>query len=144
MPNSKLLTLLLLLSAIVFSGCDKDKDDPEPTRTDLLAAGTWEGFGIYYAGQNLTQDFADEGYDIRKYSLRFEKNGYYTEIYDGTSNAGRWEFSSNEQSIILNKGNPNEITVNVLKLDTQELYIDYTVEISGNEYVLEERFKLKP
>ncbi|GAB3203277.1 hypothetical protein ABID22_000933 [Pontibacter aydingkolensis] len=143
MPKSRLLPLLLLLLTVAFTSCDKDKDeDPAPTNTDFLTAGTWKGFGIYYAGQNLTNEFAEDGYDMTKYSLRFEKNGNFTETYDGSSSPGKWEFANNEKTILLNKGTSDEFPLTVNKLDAQELYIEYTIEFDGDEYILEERFKL--
>ncbi len=132
--------LILLLSLI---GCSKDKE-VEPTQTDLLAAGTWTGYGIYYTGQDVSKEFRDDlGYDITKYSVKFDKAKTFLETYDGTTRTGKWEFANNEKEIILDKGTNTELVLTVLKLDAKELFVEYTVEIDGDNFVLEERYNLK-
>ena len=142
MQTYRLLPVILLLLSFVFTACDKDDDTPPaPTKTDLLTSSTWKGVGVYYMNQDVSKIFADNGYDIQKYSIKFDKSGNYTETYDGQNTSGKWEFANNEQALLLNRGTSDEFNLRLLKLDDKNLYIEYTFKDSdGTEYILEERF----
>jgi hypothetical protein len=142
MKKLSLLPVLMLLLSLSLMSCSKEKDT-EPTQTDLLAAGTWTGYGIYYTGTDVTKEFRDDlGYDVTKYSIKFDKAKTFLETYDGSTRNGKWEFANGDKDIILDKGTSDEYTLTILKLDAKELFVEYTIEIDGDEFVLEERYKL--
>ncbi|MFD2515855.1 hypothetical protein ACFSRY_18430 [Pontibacter locisalis] len=135
---NKIRILSFLFAALFLStltSCDKDDEDQEPSKRDLLTAGTWTGTAIYANGQDFTQVFIDElGYDIKKNTVKFDKAGTYVDTYERVSINGTWEFTNNEQAILFDKGDPdNEYIGEISKLDSDELFIQQDLEIEDDE-----------
>lgn len=116
------LCALLLPVFLVSCGKDDDDDDVSPN-VALLTAGEWNGDAVYFNGEDITDILIEEeDFDIRDYSSEFERDGTYTDSFEGqVSLEGDWEFENNERVIVFDKGTDEEYTVVVSKLDEDEL-----------------------
>ena len=137
MNKIKLLTFLfatLIISTL--SSCDKD-DDKEPSRTALLTDPTWQGNRAFIDGQDITSLI-----DIDNTSFKFKTNGTYDVVLSGTAENGTWEFTNNEQKLLLDKGTDGELPVDILRLTDSNLDIKWTEEDedTGEMYTVELRF----
>lgn len=131
MNKLRLLPLfVLLLCAVTFSACDKDDEETEPTRTDLLTAETWTGTAIYADGQDISADFRDVlGFDITQNTVKFDKAGTYADTYGRQTLSGKWEFANNEQAILFDKNDPDsEYTATITKLEATQLWLQQPVD----------------
>lgn len=130
---------LLLIAGL--SACGKDKDT-EPTKRDLLTAGEWNGQAIYIFGNDVSQLFLDQlEYDITKNRVKYDKAGTYVDSYERMSINGTWEFTADEQSLILDKGTDDENTARIIRLTATELYLEQILEFEDEEPLpLEIRF----
>jgi hypothetical protein len=127
------LFFIMLLAFSVVS-CDDDDDDVEPSRMELLTAGTWTGAAIYVNGSDLTElfkNFEDDPWDIATWRLTFNRNGTYTiqgDWLDPSPFSGTWEFANNEQAILFDKNDPDAETITITRLTSSELYLDMEIE----------------
>jgi hypothetical protein len=118
---------LLLVASL--TGCDKDDKDKEPSKRDLLTAGKWTGSAIFVNGNDLTREFREDEdfpYDISQNTITFDKAGTYVDSYIGVSENGTWEFTNNEQALLLDKGTTNQTTLSIGMLTNSELYLTDT------------------
>jgi hypothetical protein len=132
------LFFIMLLAAAAVS-CDDDDDDVEPSRMELLTAGTWTGAAIFVGGSDFTEFFKnleDEPWDITTWRLNFNRNGTYTiqgDWLEPSPYGGTWEFLNNEQAILFNKGvldangELTEEIATIRRLSSSELYLDMDV-----------------
>ncbi|RIJ41928.1 hypothetical protein [Pontibacter oryzae] len=127
--------LLLCFFVITLTSCDKDEKDDVSPNMSLITAGTWTGSAIYIDGENITNEFEEEtGLDFGRYTSKFERDGTYTDTYDGRVVVeGTWEYGNNERIVIFEKGTTNKYEVVISKLDEDEFFYQQ----SGIEY----RFK---
>jgi hypothetical protein len=133
--------LFALLLVTSLSGCDKDDKDKVPSKRDLLTAGEWNGQAIYVYGNNESQLFKDEiDYDIMKRKVKYDKAGTYVDRYERRSLSGTWEFTSDEQSLIFDKGTADEYTARVTSLTAKEFHIEEIIETEEGSFPLEFRF----
>ncbi|MBD1395819.1 hypothetical protein H9Q13_01465 [Pontibacter sp. JH31] len=129
MKTQRIIPFLFAALLLVFTSCDKDDEDKEPSRSDLLTTGLWTGSSVYIQGQDISQLLRDSAnFDVRQLSTRFDKNGEYRETF-GRTIVGTWEFVNNEQEILFDKGTNQAYTVKINKLNATELY--YEQEIDG-------------
>lgn len=124
---NKLRLLYFLFAAICFvsfTGCSDDDDENISPNVALLTGGEWTGSAVYFDGQDQTDEFEElSGIEISSYSSVFERDGTYTDYYDGDVIAdGVWEYGNNERVIIFDRGTTNEYTVVISKLDEDELW----------------------
>ncbi|GGG02457.1 hypothetical protein [Pontibacter amylolyticus] len=95
--------LLFLVLPLALVSCDKD--DPEPTKTDLVVAHEWQGERVLVNGFDVSDrpEIKDMLLDIKSTRLTLRRDGTYTAVYDqaGTSQTttGTWEFKENETII---------------------------------------------
>lgn len=132
---------LLLVASL--TGCGKDDDkDTEPTKRDLLTAGEWNGQAIYISGNDASQLFIDQiGFDITKNKVKYDRAGTYVDSYERRSINGTWEFTSDEQSLIFDKGTDDEYTARIIRLTATEFYIEQILEFEEEDPLpLEIRF----
>ncbi|MBC5992376.1 hypothetical protein [Pontibacter cellulosilyticus] len=137
MNKIKLLTFLFATLIITtLTSCDKD-DDKEPSRTALLTDPTWQGNRAFIDGQDVTSFI-----DIDNTSFKFKTNGTYDIVLTGTSENGTWEFTNNEQKLLLDKGTDSELPVDILRLTDANLDLKWTQEDedTGEMYTVELRF----
>ncbi|WP_439882220.1 hypothetical protein ACSX1A_03455 [Pontibacter sp. MBLB2868] len=134
MHQLRYVSFLLVLFTIALVGCDKD-EDKEPTKTDLLTSVTWKGNRVFVDGQDATSFV-----DVDNTSIKFDKNGEYTFVFDGDQIQGNWEFSSDEQKIILDKGSQDETTVDLLLLTASNLNLKFNLEDTSGTFTVEVRF----
>lgn len=138
MKSLKFLTYFFAaITLLSFTGCDKDDEDKEPSKTDLLTAATWTGSAIYANGMNISEDFIEAfGYDITKNTIKFDKAGSYADRYENQTLTGIWEFTNNEQAILFDKNDPDDrYTATITKLDNKELFLQQPIEfedLGGN------------
>jgi hypothetical protein len=122
MKKIKLLSALFLLgSVLLISSCKKD-DDPALTKTQLLTQNTWKyssGTSSDPLGQ-LVLAF----YSGAEYTYKTDKTYSYLIFTQPLS--GKWEFSTDETKLITDKGTTEELTYDILKLDTSALEVKYT------------------
>lgn len=138
MNKIKLLTFLfatLIISTL--TSCDKDDEDKEPSRTALLTDPTWQGNRAFIDGQDVTSFI-----DIDNTSFKFKTDGKYDVVLSGTPENGTWEFTNNEQKLLLDKGTNSELIVDILKLTDSNLDLKWTEEDedTGETYTVELRF----
>ncbi|MCJ8166668.1 hypothetical protein MKJ04_17615 [Pontibacter sp. E15-1] len=71
----------------------------------------------------------------------FNKNGSYLFSFDGDTDNGTWEFASDEQKLVMDKGTDDEHTVDILKLTATSLNIEWQEEDldTGEKYKVEMR-----
>lgn len=112
--------LFAVLFLSVFTGCDKD-DDKEPTRTALLTSQVWQGNRAFVDDQDVTSFI-----DMDNTTMLFKTDGTYNIVISGTPNTGTWEFTSNEQKLLLDKGTNEEFTIDILKLTATNLDVEWT------------------
>lgn len=129
MKIKQLLSFLFCMVLLVsMTSCDKDDEDKEPSKNDLLTAGLWTGNSVYVQGQDITQLLRDSAdFDVRQLSTRFDKNGEYRETY-GRTIVGTWEFTNNEQRILFDKGTSQAYTVEITKLNATEFYYEQDID----------------
>ncbi|MDX5419350.1 MAG: DUF4923 family protein [Hymenobacteraceae bacterium] len=89
----------------------------------------------------MTQLFTEAGFDISKNTISFNKAGTYIDTYDGATENGSWELTSDEQSIVLDKGTNHEISVRIVRLTDAEFFVDQPVELEdGGTAIIELRY----
>ncbi|WP_242928416.1 hypothetical protein [Pontibacter vulgaris] len=102
-PNKLLYFFSLLFALTVFSSCDKD--DSEPTKTDILTSHEWKGSRVLVAGLDVSDrpEIKDMLLDIKTLRLNFNRNGSYTATYTDKSGprttTGAWQFTNNETKL---------------------------------------------
>lgn len=64
----------------------------------------------------------------------FKTDGTYNVVFMGQDNPGIWEFNSDETKIILDKGTPDEVTLEILKLDASHLNMKSQDGADSEEY----------
>lgn len=107
-----LLVLFILGSLFLFSSCSKD-DDPTLTKTQLLTQNTWK-----YSSGTSTDPTAQSLLALLTGSeYIFKSDKTYTSIFFTLSTNGKWEFSTDETKLILDKGTTEETSSDIVKLD---------------------------
>lgn len=139
MNKFKIFTLLFaLLTLSVLTGCSKD-DENEPSRTALLTASTWQGSKIMVDGTDYTSFF-----DMTETSMVFKTDGTYQMTLEGDVETGTWEFTANEQKLLVDKGSDDETTLDILTLSGSELKLKWIQENSqGDDSTIEMHFTKK-
>ncbi len=138
--------LLLLLAAVLVlaTSCKKDNPGPKPepdeeekgSRTELISK-TWKVSAMQI------NNAPAEGIDFSDYRFQFKKGGTY-DITAGTlSGTGDWEFNSNEQKVIFDKGTDNQKTAAILSLTDSKLELEFTEAANGKTGEQKILFKLK-
>jgi len=126
MKKIKLLsTLLLLTSVLLISSCKKD-DDPVLTKTQLLTQNTWK-----YSSGTSTNPLVQALISLltgTEYVFMTDKTYSVTQLGQSIAN-GKWEFSSDESKIILDKGSVEESTLEIVTLDGSNLEVK---EVDGS------------
>lgn len=130
-----LLYLFALLLVTSFSSCKKD-DDKGPSNRDLLTAGEWRGYAVFINGNEFTRELREHDefpFDVSRYTFRFDKAGTYLHSYDGETDNGTWEFTNNEQSLLLDKSTRMQATIKISKLTDKEFHFIDSDEESRSE-----------
>lgn len=134
MNRFKLLAFLFAaLIVTTLSSCGKD-DDAAPSRKALLTAKQWQGNRILIDNQDFTSFF-----NMDNTAMTFNTNGTYLIKLDGDTDNGTWEFTSNEQKLLMDKGTSHETNVDILKLTNEALNIKWVERDSdsGESYTVE-------
>lgn len=136
-----LFAALFTITMVSCSDDDDDKDDTiTPGKEALLIADTWFGSKVYYQGADFTEQ-AKTYLDITTVSIEFSESGTYTGNISGDdSETGTWEFTNNDTQIIMDKGTPDELIVDVNRLSTTELWVEGDFLGTNGEETLELRF----
>lgn len=117
-----ILSVIALACVLLISSCSK-KSDPAPSRTVLLTQNTWK-FSSVTTPDPLTTGLLTAVLNGSEYSFKTDGTvSYKTSLASSTS---KWEFTSNETKIILNKGATNENTQDVVTLDGSNLELRET------------------
>ncbi|MDO1446168.1 hypothetical protein Q0590_07890 [Rhodocytophaga aerolata] len=134
MKRYSALLFALLLSICIISGCKKDDEPKQPTKTDILTGRDWKFQDLFAFGQNLTTlGVAQYLGGVTNSNFKFNKDGSYIAT-NRTTNAttpGKWEFGSNETTLILDKGTADETTFDIVTLTDKNL--DLRFSINKNE-----------
>lgn len=65
------------------------------------------------------------GINVSDIKITFNDNGTYTSDFAGDQDSGTWEFTNNEQAIILDRGvQDDELTATINRLDNSELFLE--------------------
>ncbi|TPE46072.1 hypothetical protein [Pontibacter mangrovi] len=122
MPRLFPLLFLCLFVPLLIS-CNKDDDEDVSPNLRLLTDGQWTGQAVYFGGQDQTDVFEQEtGIDFTKYTSLFNRDGTYSDTYDTQEINGTWEYENDERVILFDKGDSDEYTVVISKLDDDELH----------------------
>lgn len=114
-----LLVLFILGSLLLFSSCSKD-DDPTLTKTQLLTQNTWK-----YSSGTSTNPLVQALMGLlagTEYVFKTDKTYSVTQLGQSIA-SGKWEFSSDETKIILDKGSVDESTLEIVTLDGSNLEV---------------------
>ncbi|HRN56334.1 MAG TPA: DUF5004 domain-containing protein [Agriterribacter sp.] len=129
----KYTLLLLLVSAFAFTSCkkDKDEDDKEPTKKELLS-NKWkvsdiqDAAGISYFNvpieqiqclkDNIFTLMVDNSYTIDEASVICDPS---------TAQSGTWKLTDNETKIEFNPSSGDPLVVNLVDVNTTVLKISY-------------------
>ncbi|WP_299708165.1 hypothetical protein [uncultured Pontibacter sp.] len=135
MKFQKLLTFLFALLLITsLSSCKKD-DDKGPSKRDMLTAGEWRGASVWWNGTDITNELREAEefpFDVSQLYIKFDKVGTYLDTYSGVTDNGTWEFTQNEESLLLDRATSFESTVRITNLtDTEFSYIE-SYDTSGD------------
>lgn len=138
MKIQKLLSYFFAMLLVAsMSSCDKD-DDKGPSKRDMLTASQWRGASVWWNGTDVTRELREDeeiSFDVSQLSIRFDKAGTYLDTYSGTTDNGTWEFTQNEEALLLDKSTYRERTVRITKLtDTEFHYIESYDESGGLDF----------
>lgn len=126
MKKIKLVSsLFVLVSVLLISSCKKD-DDPVLTKTQLLTQNTWK-----YGSGNSTNPLVQALISLltgTEYVFKADKTYSVTQLGQSIA-SGKWEFSSDETKIILDKGSIEESTLEIVTLDGSNLEVK---EVDGS------------
>lgn len=137
-----LFSCLLLLTLV---SCNKDDDmDTAPSRMELLTNGVWAGDQVHAEGTDMTTEVNTYfGIDVKQLRYNFKKDGTVEEASDIEAvPEGSWEFTNDEQAIIINKGTEEEQVFTINQLTASDLYLEGEFEID-EEMVIEAEIRLK-
>lgn len=123
MSKLKFIVLFLAVAGISLSSCKKE--DPAPTKKELLSK-TWKINEFYEDGQQINDP------SLSSVRLTFNANGTYNSIGFGDNATGPWEFNADETRVIMDKGTVDEFTVSIATLTATSLKITFTD--SGSNY----------
>ncbi len=124
MSKVKFLVLFLAVAGISLSSCKKE--DPAPTKKELLSK-TWKISEFYEDGQQINDP------SLASIRLTYNTNGTYTSIGFGDNSTGTWEFNSDETRIVMDKGTADEMTVSISTLTATSLKITWNADGSAYE-----------
>lgn len=115
--------LIAIASILGLSGCLKDKETT-PSPLAMLTSGTWIGTAAYEDGTNKTQEFADQGNDIRRFEVTFNSNGRVTSVHkEGRPENGTWKFTNNNNSILFMENTPHELEGEIIVLTNDQFRV---------------------
>jgi hypothetical protein len=137
--KNQLYALLILITVVSFTSCDKDKDDPPAkTKTELLATGSWKFSSATVSGFDVAGFIqACQKDNI----LTFQANGSGTvdegvskcNTNDPQTNSFTWNFTSNESilhvSAVFFTGGSNDY--NVISITETQLVGSQMVDFGG-------------
>jgi hypothetical protein len=130
MKSYSVLLCVLLLSILIITGCKKDDEPKQPTKTDILTGREWKFQDLFAFGQNLTSlGVAQYLGGVTNSNFKFNKDGSYVAT-DRTTNAttpGKWEFSADEKQLILDKGTADETTFEIVTLTDKNLDLRFLI-----------------
>jgi len=122
-------TFLIAILAIAIFSCKKD--DPKPSKTDLLAAKKWTAVKYELNGVDVTSDYLD-ACNADDYT-QFTKNGTTTS-YIGTikcddtdaDETGTWQWKENETIFSVHYTNDDPEDFKLVELTATSLKLSYT------------------
>lgn len=111
---------IAFISAITLTGCKKYEDGPAFSLNTKKARITNQW--------NLTEKIIDGvQYPINNEKIDIKKDNSYVITWGSSSETGNWEFSSDKESIIFTlNGNSSSDTYKILRLKSNELWLQYT------------------
>ena len=138
--------LMVAVSAIIFNGCKK-KDDPEPTKTELLTGKNWKVTALTsdpavdINGVLVTNVYNQMDQCSKDDLDRFESNGIYKfdegltkcNVNDPQTVTGTWSFNSN-QTIITVTVNGNTSSFNVESIGESTMKANTVYNDGANNY----------
>ena len=127
MSKLKFLVLFLAVAGISLSSCKKE--DPAPTKKELLSK-TWKISEFYEDGQQVNDPA------LSSVRLTFNAAGTYTSVGFGSNATGPWEFNADETRIIMDKGTPDEFTGSITTLSTTQFKMTWTEDGTAFEVLM--------
>ncbi len=136
--TSAYLALCMLGLLLFFTACKNDDGPkPGPTGKKDQISKVWKVETV------LVNNSPDQTTNYSSYRFEFKKDGTYTFTLGTDSGSGSWEFTSNEQKIVFDKGTAQEALVNVLSLSDSQLEIEFTFTGNGKTGERKVIYKLK-
>jgi hypothetical protein len=131
------ISLLICLLGISFliQNC-KDKEDPAPSKKELLTAHEWKFSSIDLSSSLdiTTKSFITGLYTGGKYT--FDSNGNYTITLLSIPDSGKWEFTSNDTKIVFDKGTADEFAMDIVTLSASNLDLKGNDTDHGGEFTV--------
>ena len=115
---SYLFAALLMVTTV---SCDDDDDNSTPNNTSLLTASTWTGDKVFVQNIDVTEN-PSAPFDVKDITVKFNNDGTYSGQIIGATEDGTWEFNNSQNQIILDKDTDDELTVDINKLTSTELW----------------------
>jgi outer membrane biogenesis lipoprotein LolB len=139
--------LLLLAALLLVAACEEDKPAPGPTPPDPVTqpAGKKEQISkIWKADAMLVNNSPAQGVDFSGYTFQFKADNTYSFVAGTYSGTGPWEFNSNAQQVILDKGTQNQRSAAIISLSSSRLELEFTEPATPKTGERKILFKLKP
>ncbi len=136
MKSLKLSGIVLASMLVIFSACKKDKDDPQPSKTQMLTAKNWKLTSVTMNGADqygsipaCTKD------DLAKYNtdntVTYDEGATKCDPDDPQTETAVWAFDNNETQLIEDGQTYDikELSSNTLKLSMTEDFMGQNVEL---------------
>ena len=102
----------LLILVILFDLSSCETVEPEPSKFEILTANTWKMTKVILDGE----DVSNSSSGIMLLHLTFNSDGTYVETAGTFTNQGVWEFTDDENTIVLDKGLSDEESLEIIEL----------------------------
>ena len=140
--------LLILVTGVILTSCEKDKDNPEANLTGTWATGT-STFAAKVGDKTITQYFTDvmglTASDAQLYTNLFnltmqqsfsgtitlKSDKTYTSNLGGQADSGTWSLSPDSKKLTIDSATDPPIILDVVKLTATELQVRWSE--SGSE-----------
>jgi|GEM_PF-5238247 len=141
--------MLLPFIFLAMAGCQKDKEVPKPSVSDLLVAGEWKplssgmdlnGNHAIDAGETINADAcdADDTYDfVNSGTLIIKDNALRCDPYDSSDETLLWSLTDNDTMLKwtwTESGITFSISYKIISIDANRIVL--AIDASGTDYFL--------
>jgi len=132
---SHLLSVAIILAIVGLSSCHKD--NPQPSKMDLISAKTWKLTGATISGTDVFSSFDN---CVKDNLITFAKNGTYTEDEGATkcnqsdpqTTVAQWSFQKSETEIDVSYPDNTVEKLTIVSLSATTLSVTYAITSPAN------------